>query len=202
MLPIIFEQVAPQVAEYVVSNPEQSLGLFVGLSGGVFHYQKTGKLPLGRLPYKHIRELLREFGDRHFKTSRPRGVRLIKTDIEPSTLNTKLRDRHYESGDLVSYQYDGEVYNLRRAGGYDTDTKSGKRVEMENHIRIFETEDGGSMLLSHYEPHRFSETSRHLKEHGMSWSDGIKRTKEDLNALQIEYTEYESESTSDVTVVS
>jgi len=190
-----------QIVEYAVQNPELVGGLLAGGFGVGTHYKRTGRIPLGRLPYKHFRELLRDFGNQYFATSRPRGVPVIVAKTDPTSLQRLLRNRHYESGDLVSYEYSDEKYNLRRPDGYATDPVHGGDVRMENHIRIFETDDGNSLCLAHYEPNRFSETTEHLKEQGMSWSDGRDQTEGDLQALDIEYETYESETDSDVTVV-
>lgn len=198
----MFQQILTTVGEYAISHPEQTAGFVLGFGGVGVNYAKTGKFPIGRLPYKHLREMLRDVGDRYFARARVRGVPIIVADADPQTVKRTLHEQHYESGDLVSYEYEDELYNLRRPEGYDTDPKHGGEVLMENHTRLFETTGGNTLILTHYEANRYSETTEHLADQGLSWGDGRDIVTDDLDAADIPYTEYANEANADVTVVS
>jgi len=193
---------AESIGRYALAHPEQTIGLVFGTGGVGYNYAKTGKLPIGRLPYKHIREIIRELGDRYFARNRPRGVVCLVADTDPKTIKRALHERHYESSDLTSYEYEDELYNLRRPEGYATDPAHGGDVLMENHTRLFETNGGNTLLLTHYEPNRYAETTEHLANQGLSWENGRELIESDLESATITYREYQSETAADVTVVS
>jgi len=196
------QPLADALVSYVTANPEQSFGVAVGVAGVGANYMKTGKFPIGRLPYKYLREMLRDFGDRYFKASRPRGVPVVVAHAPPKAVKRALNESHYESSDLFSYEYDGELYNLRRPEGHSIDPKHGGEVLMENHTRLFETDSGETLILTHHEANRYLETTEHLADQGLSWQKGRELITTDLETMDIAYTKYDSESLADVTVVS
>lgn len=191
-----------QLVQYVTEDPRVVGGFVVGLVATAFNYWKTGKLPIGRLPYRYFRHLLRDFRNRYFGKSRPRGVPGIVADAGPDELDKALRPRHYEPADLFSYEYDGEVLNLRRPDGFDPDPVTGDPVAMENHIRGFALDSGKTFLLTHYEANRFSETSDHFDGENYSWERGAAKAADDLDELGLEYERVDSEAAAGVTVVS
>ena len=202
MIPTVLEPLAESAFSYVTANPEQSIGLVVGLFGVGFNYSKTGKFPIGRIPYRHAREMIRDLGDKYFRVSRPRGIPVVVAHAPPKKVKRALENRHYESADLVSYEYDGETFNVRRPEGHDVDPEHGGDVLMENHVRGFECDDGDTLLLTHYEANRYLETKEHLADQGLTWTGGRDRVIADLEMTEIEYTEYENEANADLTVVS
>jgi len=191
-----------QLVQYVTENPRVVGGLVVGVVATAFNYWKTGNLPIGRLPFRYFRRMLRDFGNRYFGKPRPRGVPGIVVDAGPDELDKAFRPRHYEPAGLFSYQYDGEVLNLRRPDDFDPDPVTGEPVAMENHIRGFALDSGKTFLLAHYEANRFSETSDHFDAENFSWDTGAATTATDLDELGLEYERVDSEAASGVTVVS
>lgn len=188
--------------QYVTENPEVVSGLVLGVVATAANYWKTGKFPIGRLPYRHLRHVLRDLRNSYFGKPRPRGVSGIVVNADPKKLNRALRLRHYEDADLFSYDYDGEVLNLRRPEDFDTDPVNGDPVAMETHIRGFKLDERGTFLLTHREANRFSDTSDHFDGENFSWERGAATAAEDLDALELEYERVNSEAAAGVTIVS
>jgi len=198
----MIEQLVDSLLPYIVEHPERAAAVVVGVGGVLFSYVKTGKLPIGRIPYRHLRGIIKDLGDRYFGTQRPRGVPVVVADESPQTVKRALENRHYESADLASYEYEGELFNLRRPEGYATDPELGTDLLMENHPRLFACDNETTLLLTHYEPNRYFETKEHLADQGLTWTGGRDRVIADLEMTEIEYTEYENEANADLTVVS
>jgi hypothetical protein len=49
------------ILEYAVSHPEQLGALLTGLAGSLVHYRRTGRVPIGRLPYRAARQVFRDY---------------------------------------------------------------------------------------------------------------------------------------------
>jgi len=189
------------VIDALLSRPEQTTTVVVALVAGIFNYQKTGKIPLGRIPYKILRETIRDLGDQYFGTDRPYGVPGLITTAEQAKLDDALRTRHYESGDLSSYEYAGERLNLRRPSGTLRQPGSGDLIPMETHVRSFELDDGRRLLIAHDEANRFEATTDHVNETVMSWERGRRKVKADLDDADIDYQLIQSEANADVSVI-
>lgn len=190
------------VLAYVASNPETTFGVVAGLLTAGGSYAKTGTIPLGRIPYRHLRRLLRDLGDTYFGTSRPTGVPAILVDAPPDKVEKEIRQHDYESGDLYSYEYSGEVWNLRRPDAPDRDEQTGRLVPMEVHARGFRTEDDGTLVLAHHEANRWEATTAHIDETMMSWPKGRDIISDDLDAEGVDHRLIDSEAGADVQVVS
>lgn len=195
------EPILNDVIQYVIDNPEQSATVVAAVIGVVANYLKTGKFPIGRLPYQVMRESIREYGDRYFGRKRPKGVPALLVDVDADTIEAALRPRHYESGDLTSYEYADEVLNLRRPRGWMSDPKTGRDVPMETHVRTFDVDGGGSLLLVHDEANRYEATGEHLSPGLYSWERGRDIAEEDLEDAGIDVQRIESERRADVDVL-
>ncbi|MDY6780217.1 MAG: hypothetical protein SV760_06690 [Halobacteria archaeon] len=190
------------VVRYVVSHPKQVAAIVVAVAGAVASYAKTGRVPIGRLPYRYLRRLLRDVGNTYFGKPRPTGVPAVVVDAPPDEVESAVRDRHYESGDLFSYEYAGEVWNLRRPEDPARNPETGAMTPMENHARAFRTADDRTLVLDHYEANRFEATEEHLDERGLfSWSKGRDILAEDLEAEQLSYETIASEADAKIEVV-
>lgn len=190
------------VMEFVVSNPEAMSAFVVGFVGAIGHYAKTGRVPVGRLPFRALRDIVRELGDEYFGVRRPRGVTGLLVTASNEELDSELRTRCFESVDIYSYEYEGEVLNLRRPNGLRRNPRDGDLVPMELHVRSFDTDlDGKVWVLAHDEASRFEAWGDHYKETVFSWDRGTEHTKELLDALDLEYEEVESERTAEFAVV-
>lgn len=159
------------VTQYIVEHPEQSASIAAAFLATLFHYVKTGKLPIGRLPWKAAREILGELRREYFGKARKRGVPGQLVEAKPETVNNKLRDKHFEGVDF-SYEYTKQAWDLRRPAGVATHPDTGEDIPMELHVRAFETDLGNTMLLSHYEASRYEAPGEHLTPGLYSWSDG------------------------------
>lgn len=195
------EVLVEQIAQYLITHPEQTGTFLVGLLGAFGSYRKTGNIPLGRIPYRHLRRMIRDIGDTYFGTSRPRSVPALIADAPPEEVEAALRDDRYESGDLYSYEYGGEVWNLRRPAGMAMNPKTERQIPMEVHPRGFLTDDDRTLILSHREANRWEATKAHIDETVMSWSDGRDAVLADLSDVDFEITEIDSEADAGIEVV-
>jgi hypothetical protein len=197
---MIYQQIITRLTDYALSHPEQAATLIAALVGIGFNYQKTGTIPLGRLPWRHLRQSFRELGDSYFGVSRPRGVPGLMVDAMPFQIEQSLRQRHYESSDLFSYEYKGEVWNLRRPSGQRRHPKTGMLTPMETHPRGFDIDGDRTLIICHDEASRMEAQGPHLDESMMSWERGRDLLMVDLDGLGIEYEQIESEADAGITV--
>jgi hypothetical protein len=117
-------------------------------------------------------------------------------------VESTLRDAHFE-GTPASYDYDGEVLNLRQPAGVRPHPEDGREVPMELHVRGFETESDGLLLLAHSEASRYEATGPHLREELFSWDRGQGQLVTTLaHATDLDYKKVASEREADVEVVS
>lgn len=189
------------VLQYVTDRPEQSTAAVVGVLGVLFNYNKTGSIPIGRMPWRYAREMLRDLGDKYFGVKRPRGVPGVLVEAPPERVIKALRGQAYESTDLYSYEYENEAWGLRRPSGTQTHPVTAEPVPMENHPRGFETEDGKTLIVCHDEASRFERTGLHLAETMLSWDRGQDYIAEDLDEANLGYQRIESETAAGVEVV-
>jgi hypothetical protein len=187
------ETLMAALLNWVVDNPEQAVTVLAAAVGVAFNYAKTGKIPIGRLPYRVLRETLRQYGDKYFGTGRPRTVPGIVVDATQDQIDAALRRRHFESGDLTSYEYEDEVLNLRRPRGWMADPDTGRDVPMETHVRTFDLDDGRVLLLTHDEANRYEATSAHLSPGLYSWTRGRDIVSADLDDASLPYDFVDSE---------
>jgi hypothetical protein len=186
------------IIDFFQNTPSVIMGLIAGLTAVAVHYRKTGRLPLGRLPWASIRRSVHFITSEYFTRSRPSGVPGLVTDASPKEIEEILREGHYESGDLYSFQYSGEVLNLRRPSALWN--YKNEPVAMEVHARVFETDDGRSFIIAHHEASRYEEWKEHIRGSVLSWKRGREHVKRDLAGVAM--TPIESEDTADFEVVS
>ena len=188
--------------EYAVQHPEQVATLAAGLAATVGHYSKTGRLPLGRLPWRAARGIVRDLRERYFGKPRPKGVPGLVVDTDADTLEARLREHCFE-GALASYDYEGEVLNLRQPAGVKPHPKTGADVPMELHPRGFETADGQLLVIAHLEASRYEATDEHLEEGLLSWDTGQGVLAALLhNETDLDYEKIASERDAEIEVVS
>lgn len=194
---------ADALAQQVADHPERSITVVGAAAAALFNYQKTGNFPIGRLPYRAFRDGIREYRDRYFGVRRPKGVPAIVIDAGHDEIEDALRSRHFESGGLSSYEYDGEVLNLRRPSGVMNDPDTGENTPMETHLRTFSTESKRTLLLAHDEANRYEATGRHLREGDLfSWSRGRDILVDLLEDTDLDFDTIESERSAEVAVTS
>lgn len=198
---IVSNPAVQAIIAYLVEHPEQTAGAAGALAVTAFNYYKTGNVPIGRIPWRHLREMFGDLGDKYFGTDRPRGVPGIIVNAPPEEAMRALLGRHYENVDLYSYEYEDEAWGLRRPSGLRTHEKSGRKVPMETHPRGFRTDDDRTLVISHDEASRLGATGEHLAETMLSWERGRDIVSEDYDEEDIGYEEVESEADAGVTVV-
>lgn len=188
------------IIQYAAQHPNQSLTAAGAIVATLTHYLKTGKFPIGRLPYRALRDILRQLRDRYYERPRPKGEPALVVETDVDTLDGILDDHHFE-GAPASYQYQGEDLNRRRPAGTATHPKTGNEVDMETHARAFETVAGDKLfVLTHYEPNRYTETSNHLGSQMQTYPEGRDRLKQVLQETDVSFHDVESERAADVTV--
>jgi hypothetical protein len=191
------------IIQYAVEHPEQVAGAATAVGASAFHYTRTGSLPLGRLPWRTVRDIVGELGDQYFGRSRPAGVPAILVDADIEAVETALRDVHFEGADLISYEYAGEVLNLRRPAGTKRHPDTGREIPMELHVRAFQTQSRGHLLLAHYEASRYEAQGIHLRETMLSWETGQGMLASTLhNETGLDHEKVASERDAGVEVVS
>jgi hypothetical protein len=187
---------------YATKNPEQTVTIATALGGVLTHYNRTGRVPLGRLPWRVLQQSWGDLADQYFGRTRPKGVPGLLASTTLEHLEAELRQTaHFESADDASFEYDGEVLNLRRPGGLWPHPEHGDRVPMELHLRVFPTDvDGEYLVLPHHEASRVEAWGAHIRGEVLSWRRGQSRTASILQELDIEHSTIESERAADVTV--
>jgi len=185
---------------FVAANPEQTAALAGGLVAALGHYRRTGRLPLGRLPWRAGRDVLAELRAEYYGKPRPTGVPGVVVDADPATVEDALRDTHFEG---VDFSYDRqELYDLRRPAGTKRHPESGREIPMELHPRAYETTDGRTLLLAHYEASRYEAPGVHKRGEMVFWDDGQGMLASALyDETTLEYTKVDSERDADVEVV-
>lgn len=135
------------------------------------------------LPWRAIRKA--GYGFRRVfatKDTPKRKHLLVDEDIEG--LETLLRKENFRSGWLLSYHYKGEDGNLSRA-----EYEYGDLSEKQLHIRLFEEEEGQTVIYTHYEMCPIEHPRKHLNGAEQSVDIGHKMTKEILDKHNIGYIE-------------
>lgn len=193
--------VAPLV-EFVATNPAKVAGGIVALSGSLFHWRKTGTVPVGRLPWRTAKQALRELGDQYFGKPRPEGVPGLVVDAAPAELESTLREAHFESADLYSNEHSGEVLGMRRPNGLRAHPETGTPTPMELHPRIFELKDDRSLIIAHDEASRLEAWKDHVTGPLLSWDRGQDMMADVLDEADLSYHRIESERAAGVEVVS
>src|SRR6056297_2003847 len=181
------------VLEYAINHPEQAAAIATGTVGAVAHYTKTGRIPLGRLPFRAGRDILQEVRAEYFGRPRPRGVPALVVDAKPADVEDALRDHHFEDTDF-DYQYAGEQWSLRRPEGEKPHPETGTPTPLELHPRGFETADGRTLVVAHLEASRYEAPGDHIRETLMSWDGGRGRMATVLrNDTDLEFEKIASE---------
>jgi len=178
--------------DYATANPEQTATVAAGLSTAAEHYRRTGKLPIGRLPWRSLRQITRDLRDQYFSKARPKGVPALVVDATPDAIADTLRQQYFEYPP-ASYDYDGEALNLRRPAGTAPDPATGEPVATELHTRGFLTADERTLLISHVEASRYEAQARHLDGTLTSFGDGRDGMQRVLGATDLRATAIPSE---------
>ena len=192
------EQIITRLAEWAAENPQVIMAILASILGGGAHYRKTGKFPIGRLPFHLLRQAALEITTKYFRTGRPQNVPgfLVRADHE--TFDRRMRMRCFESGDLYSYEYEGEVLNLRKPDGFVNEN-----TPAELHARTFDTDiDGWIFVLAHHEASRFEAWKDHIQENHYSWGRGHEKMEGHLQGAQFEYEAVESENKAGIKITS
>jgi hypothetical protein len=158
------------ILEYAAQHPGQVAGAVATLGAAGFHTFKTGRIPLGRLPWRAARDIVQELREQYYGKPRPTGVAAVVVDAKPAAVKTALRDVHFEGVDL-SYDRQ-ELWDLRRPAGTKRHPETGREIPMELHVRAYETADGRTLLLAHYEASRYEAPGVHKRGEMVSWDVG------------------------------
>jgi len=187
------------ILEYAAQHPEQVLGAVGAVGATAYHTLKTGTIPLGRLPWRAARDILAELRAEYYGKPRPTGVPGVVVDAEPAAVEDALRDTHFEG---VDFSYDRqELYDLRRPAGTKRHPESGREIPMELHPRAYETTDGRTLLLAHYEASRYETPGVHKRGEMVFWDHGQGMLASELhNETDLEYEKIDSERNADVEV--
>jgi len=188
------------ILEYAVSHPEQTATLAAGLGATAYHGVKTGRLPIGRLPYRALRGVLRDLRGQYFGKPRPRGVPAVVVDASPEQVAATLQGEHFEAAP-ASYEYKGERWSLRRPDEPRRNPETGDPTPMETHARGFELASGKTLVLTHHEANRYTATAEHLDDGLYSWERGQDRLAAVLDRAPHEYRLIGSERDAGVEVV-
>jgi len=198
---MMLELLLDRLLEYAVANPEQAGTVITALLATTMHYARTGRVPLGRLPWRAAQDAWGELADEYFGRDRPRGVPGLVADTTVADLDTTLREASFfEGADDRSFEYEDEALNLRRPSGLRTHPETGERVPMELHVRAFKTEAGDLLLLSHDEASRSESWGAHIRGRLLSWTRGQDKMAGVLDDVGIDYHRVESERDAGITV--
>jgi len=192
-----------EIIEFAVSHPELVGSLAAGLAGGGIYYAKTGRVPIGRLPYRSAREIWREISTQYAGKPRPQGVPGLVVHATLEEVEDALRQTaHFESVDLYSYEYSDEALNLRRPSGVREHPETGESTPTELHVRVFRTGTEGTVwAIAHDEASRFEAWGPHMREDLLTWRRGRDQTETVLGDVGIEFERRASEQTAEDIVV-
>lgn len=123
------------------------------------------EIRLRDIPWETIDTAIRAFRVAWFTKDKPDVPSFVVSETVEDIEDRLRRDFHYE-GAPYSYNYEGEVINLRRPQSVNEDG-----VPMEHHIRGFETDDGVEMLCQ-LEASRYEAKEEHLDPEYMDWEAG------------------------------
>lgn len=188
--------------EWAVANPEQSVPVVAAFLMWLVGWKRTGKAPIGRLPWRYIRRTFRDLKYAYGDVPRPRGVPGIVTEATAEAIDETLREDHYFEGSPYGYYYDREVLTLRRPAGIETHPVTGDRVQMVLHTRAFGLSDGRTLWLTHREASRYEDQGAHLDESMLSWKDGQAGFSNALSGASIPHEHVASETEAGLSVVS
>lgn len=192
---------AEPAVEYALEHPEQTATLLAALAGTATNYRATGKLPIGRLPWRALKHAWGEWADRAFGRTRPRGVPGLVVGADLETLERELRAVYFESADDVSFEYEAERLNLRRPNGTRARPVTGEPTPMELHPRAFELADGRVLVIAHDEASRSEAPGAHLRGTLLSWERGREDLAAVLDDRAIDFERVESERAAGLEVV-
>lgn len=181
---------------FLENTPEVVVALLGGMIAVAIHYRKTGRFPLGRLPWKSIKLSAHFITTEYFSRPRPKEVPALVVTARKEEVEGVLRAKNYESGDLYSFEYQDEVLNFRRPEGLYGDDE----IASEVHARGFLTNDGRVLVLAHHEASRYEEWKNHIRGGMLSWERGREIVTGDLSEFDVE--KVESEEAGNITIVS
>lgn len=91
--------------------------------------------------------------------------------------------RHFEPGWDLSYNYHGEVVNLRRTEYVDHEQYNWWQV----HLRGFRHEEGGVELTAHYETEPAEHPDAHVRLYGLDVEKGMTALRDVLDEAGVDY---------------
>lgn len=154
----MLEQVAQ--LDPVITTPDELtqvvVVLFTGLASAYRYYRKTGKLPLGKIPFTAIRKLLYTARVVFFTFDGPPSTKDVDANL--STFETALGVQSYTIDWPFSFHYKGEDMNAARYY-YDPEAKYPHR---QVHIRAWNEKDGVK-AYAHDEPSALHHISAHIR---------------------------------------
>lgn len=110
-------------------------------------------------------------------------------DLEKPEILQVFGRHYFEPGWELSYNYHGEILNIRRVE-YRDDVE---RHWWQVHIRGFPHPDGGTELSAHYETEPTEHPDAHIALHGIDVSHGMRVVRELLEEENIAYERLEPE---------
>lgn len=152
--------------QLLISRIELIVTIVAAIGAIAAHWRRTGRFPRGKLPLRAMQTLWKDLKTQYFTAEQPDAPGLL-VKCTHDELEEVLRERQFESVDLYSYEYEGEVLNMRTPSGLV------EGVPQELHVRTFDTErDGWIRLLVHDEGSRFEAWENHYFAKMMSWERG------------------------------
>lgn len=183
------------------AHPDQASAAAAAAFAALVNYWKTGKLPLGRLPWRALKHTVRDVRYRYFDRPRPKGVPAIVADAGSDEIERLLRDDWHFEGVPYSYYYTGEVFGLRRPAGTARHPDSGREIQMEMHVRGFDVVDGRTLILPHREASRYEAKKAHSASAALSWHDGVSTMSGVLSNAGIGHDHIDSEAEAEIVVL-
>lgn len=117
------------------------------------------------IPWETIETAVKAFRIAWFTKPKPDIDGFVVSETVEDIEDRLRRDFHYE-GAPYSYNFEGEILNLRRPEGFHDDG-----TPMEHHIRGFEHDDGVE-LLCQWEASRYEAKEQHLDPDYLYWDEG------------------------------
>lgn len=118
------------------------------------------------LPYNRLMAIKEAIKMQWGTVEWPDHAPTVHVEEDPEDLEADLRGRHFE-GLYLSYNYEGQVLDLRRPEGVDGDSR-----QLELHLRAREHPDeDGLEVLAHLELSRYEHKGGHINEEYFEWLD-------------------------------
>lgn len=118
-----------------------------------------------------------------FFTKPPAATPAFLVDLTKQEIVRFFGRRHFDPGWEMSYNYHGEVLNLRRVQYVDHERYPWWQI----HIRGFLHADGGIELTAHYETEPAEHPDAHIRLYGLDVEHGMSIIREIMDDGGIEY---------------